>query len=74
LEIVVDSAGLNKRERAAVTVSGIIPDIDSFGIVVEQLTKNSENPQLWIWFLPDWIGSLFSPFRTVLEKLERMRS
>ena len=45
--VVADSAGLNKRERAAVTVSGIIPDIDSFGIVAEQLTKHSENPLLW---------------------------
>lgn len=45
--VIADSAGLNKRERAAVTVSGIIPDIDSFGIVAEQLTKNSDNPLLW---------------------------
>ena len=45
--VIADSAGLNKRERAAVTVSGIIPDIDSFGIVVEQITKNSERPLMW---------------------------
>jgi len=45
--VIADSTDLDKRERAAVTLSGIIPDIDSFGIVAEQLTKNSEHPLLW---------------------------
>ena len=45
--VIADSADLDKRERAAVVISGIIPDIDSFGIVAEQLTKNSEKPLLW---------------------------
>ena len=45
--VIADSAGLNKRERAVVTVSGIIPDVDSFGIIAEQLTKRTENPLFW---------------------------
>jgi hypothetical protein len=45
--VIADSTDLDKKERAAVVCSGIIPDIDSFGIVAEQLTKNSEKPLLW---------------------------
>jgi membrane-bound metal-dependent hydrolase YbcI (DUF457 family) len=45
--VVADSSNLDKRERAAVTLSGVIPDIDSFGIIAEQLTKESERPLLW---------------------------
>ena len=45
--VIADSSDLEKKERLTVTLSGIIPDIDSFGIVVEQLTKESERPLLW---------------------------
>ena len=38
---------LNQRERAAITLAGVAPDIDGLGIVAEVLTRNSENPLLW---------------------------
>jgi hypothetical protein len=39
--------GLNRRERAAVTLSGVIPDVDSIGIIAEKLTEGSDVPLLW---------------------------
>ena len=42
--LVASSAGLNRRERAMVTVAGIAPDIDRFGIVAEILTRDSATP------------------------------
>ena len=45
--VIADSSDLEKRDRAVVTLSGIVPDIDSFGIAAEQLTKGSEHPLLW---------------------------
>ena len=45
--VVANTGDLNRRERAAVTVSGIIPDIDSAGIIAEKLTQGSDHPLLW---------------------------
>jgi len=45
--VVANADHLNRRERAAVTVSGIIPDIDSVGIIAEKLTQGSDHPLLW---------------------------
>lgn len=45
--VVANSADLNPRERAAVTLAGISPDIDAAGIVVEKLTLGSDQPLLW---------------------------
>ena len=44
---VANTADLNRRDRAAVTVAGIIPDIDSLGIIAEKLTLDSDRPLLW---------------------------
>lgn len=44
---VANTADLNRRERVAVTVAGIIPDIDSLGIIAEKLTLDSDRPLLW---------------------------
>lgn len=33
-----------KRDRVLITLGGILPDIDSLGIVAELITKNSKNP------------------------------
>lgn len=38
---------LNRRERAAVTLASVVPDIDGLGIVPELLTRNSNHPLLW---------------------------
>ena len=45
--VVANADHLNRRERAAVTVSGVIPDIDSLGIIAEKLTQGSDHPLLW---------------------------
>lgn len=44
---VANIAELDKRERVAVTVAGVIPDIDGFGLVAEKLTDNSTHPLTW---------------------------
>jgi hypothetical protein len=45
--VVANADHLNRRERLAVTVSGIIPDIDGVGIIAEKLTQDSDNPLMW---------------------------
>lgn len=45
--VVANCADLEKRERVAVTVAGVIPDIDGLGIVAEKLTAHWERPLLW---------------------------
>ena len=47
---VANAARLNRRERALVVMSGIIPDVDGLGFVAEILTRNSEQPLQW-WSL-----------------------
>jgi hypothetical protein len=38
---------LNRREKAAVVLAGLAPDIDGLGIIPELLTRNSSHPLLW---------------------------
>jgi hypothetical protein len=38
---------LDRRERAMVTIAGVIPDADGLGIVAEVLTRNSAHPLNW---------------------------
>lgn len=38
---------LSKRDRAIITVAGVAPDFDGFGIVGEFLTRNSATPLYW---------------------------
>ena len=45
--VVADAGDLNKRERAIVTVAGLAPDVDGFGIIAEALTRESEHPLTW---------------------------
>jgi hypothetical protein len=44
---VANVAELDKRERAAVTLAGIVPDIDGFGLFAERLTTDSNHPITW---------------------------
>ncbi len=37
----------NRRERAAVALASVIPDVDGLGIVPEYLTSGSEHPLRW---------------------------
>jgi len=44
---VANTAKLERRDRTLVTVSGIVADVDGAGVVVELLTRDSENPLMW---------------------------
>jgi len=41
------TAPLNDRDRAAVALAGVAPDLDGLGAVVEIATRNSDKPLLW---------------------------
>jgi membrane-bound metal-dependent hydrolase YbcI (DUF457 family) len=45
--MVANSTELNRRERAAVAVAGVIPDLDGLGIVAEVLTRGTSHPLPW---------------------------
>lgn len=44
---VAQAAQLKARERAAVAIAGVIPDIDGLGVVVDFVTRNSAAPTNW---------------------------
>ena len=41
------AAKLSRRDRAWVTVAGIIPDADGLGVIVEVATRNRAHPLTW---------------------------
>jgi len=45
--LVANSANLDRRERAAVTLAGVIPDVDGLGLIAEIVTRNSSHPLNW---------------------------
>ena len=45
--VLANSISLTRRDRALVTLSAVVPDVDGLGIVVEALTRNSSHPLLW---------------------------
>ena len=36
-----------RRDRAIITLAGVAPDLDGFGIVAEVLTRKTQHPLLW---------------------------
>ena len=42
-----NATALDRRERIAVTVASVAPDIDGLGLVPELITRNSAHPLLW---------------------------
>jgi hypothetical protein len=44
---VANFSKISRKDRALVTLSGIIPDIDGLGLIVEIATRHSENPLNW---------------------------
>ena len=44
---VANTTTLNRRERALVTLAGVIPDVDGLGLVADFLTRNSAHPLNW---------------------------
>lgn len=45
--MVANSATLSRRERAAVALAGVVPDLDGLGAPIEVLTRNWERPLTW---------------------------
>jgi len=45
--VVANTADLTARDRALVTLAGVVPDIDGLGIVAEILTEQTAFPLLW---------------------------
>src|SRR6202521_3929820 len=62
--ILANSASLSRRERALVTLAGVVPDIDGLGIVAEYLTRNSRHPLEWFSAYHHSLHSL--PFAVVV--------
>ncbi len=44
---VANTADITRRDRALVTLSGVVPDIDGVGIIAELLTENTTTPLIW---------------------------
>lgn len=40
-------AGRTRRERALITLAGVVPDVDGLGAVVEMATRHTSHPLLW---------------------------
>jgi hypothetical protein len=45
--LLANTAPLNRRERAAVVVAAVVPDVDGLGAIPELLTRNSAHPLIW---------------------------
>ena len=45
--LTANAAQLSPRERALVTVAGILPDFDGLGAIAEVATKGTQHPLLW---------------------------
>jgi hypothetical protein len=44
---IANTADIPRRDRALVTLAGVIPDFDGIGIVAELLTENTTTPLIW---------------------------
>ncbi len=40
-------ARIGRRERAAIALAGVAPDLDGLGAIPEVLTRHSAHPLLW---------------------------
>ena len=45
--LLANTARLNRKDRAIVTLACVAPDVDGLGIIPELLTRNSAHPLLW---------------------------
>jgi LexA-binding, inner membrane-associated putative hydrolase len=45
--LVASADGFNRRERAAITLAGVVPDLDGLGIIPELFTRHSAHPLNW---------------------------
>jgi hypothetical protein len=44
---IANTADIRRRDRALVTLSGLLPDLDGVGIIAELLTENTATPLIW---------------------------
>jgi inner membrane protein len=44
---VANTASLDPKERAWITIAAVVPDVDGLGAVAEVLTRNSDEPLEW---------------------------
>lgn len=45
--MLANTVELNRKERGAVTIAGVIPDIDGLGVIAETLTQHWDRPLTW---------------------------
>ncbi|MBL7649988.1 MAG: metal-dependent hydrolase [Candidatus Hydrogenedentes bacterium] len=45
--LLANTVPMERRDRALVTLSAVVPDVDGLGIVAEILTRGSKHPLLW---------------------------
>ena len=45
--LIANADGFNRRERAAITLASVAPDVDGLGIIPELLTRHSAHPLNW---------------------------
>lgn len=57
--MLANSFSLDRRDRALVTLAGVVPDIDGLGIVADVLTRHSQHPT-------DWFSSYHHSLHTLL--------
>jgi inner membrane protein len=62
--VLANAASLSRRERALVTLSCVVPDVDGLGIVADYLTRNSRHPLDWFSTYHHSLHSL--PFAVVV--------
>jgi len=54
--LVANANGFTRRERAAITLAGVAPDLDGLGIVPELLTRHNARPLNWFSDYHHWLG------------------
>ncbi|MHC4382435.1 MAG: metal-dependent hydrolase [Planctomycetota bacterium] len=54
--LVANTAPLSRRDRALVTLSGVIPDIDGLGIIANLVTRGSPDPLDGYWRFHHTLG------------------
>ncbi len=54
--LVANTAPLSRRDRAIVTLSAVIPDIDGLGIIADFVTRGSPDSLDWYWRFHHTLG------------------
>jgi inner membrane protein len=65
--VLANSVSLSRKDRALVTLSCVVPDVDGLGVVAEYLTRNTRHPLEWFSTYHHSLHSL--PFAIVVTAL-----